>query len=152
MTTDAPKSTYVYVTYIRSTPEKLWEALTSSKHTSKYWFGHSVESSWEAGSSVLFYTEDGRLADQGEIVRCEKLKALGYTWRVEADAALRAEGFSKVLFVIEKEREVLRLTLTHDDLLAGGKVEASIRTGWPIILSGLKSLLETGRGIGFDKH
>lgn len=140
------KPSFVYVTYIRTSPEKLWRALTDGEFTQRYWSGRRVESDWKVGARVTFW-HDGKASDSGEVLECEPPRRLSYSFHVEFVEELRSEPPSRVTFEIEKLGAQVKLTLTHDGFEPGSKVLAGISTGWPAILSSLKSLLETGRPI-----
>jgi uncharacterized protein YndB with AHSA1/START domain len=135
---------FVYVTYIRTTPDKLWEALTNSKFTRKYWFGSWPDSSWTVGSSWKLMFPDGRVADAGEVLEIDPPKRLVLKWRNEFRPELHAEGFSRATFELEHLAEVVKLTVTHEIDRPESKFIATVSTGWPVILSSLKSMLETG--------
>ncbi|HVV08952.1 metalloregulator ArsR/SmtB family transcription factor [Amycolatopsis sp.] len=131
---------FVYVTYIESTPEKVWEALTDADLTARYW-GHSNVSDWQAGSSWEHRRLDGSgIADvTGTVVEATPPKRLVTTW----DAPDPADGPSQVTFEIERHDGIVKLTVTHVDLPSQADFEA-VSGGWPAVLSNLKSLLETG--------
>jgi uncharacterized protein YndB with AHSA1/START domain len=135
---------FVYVTFIRTTPERLWSALTSSEFTKQYWFGMQVESQWRAGSAWQLKFQDGRVADSGEIVEAERPKRLVIKWRNEFKPELKAEGYSRCTMDLEPQGEAVKLTITHEMEKPGTKFIAAVSGGWPLILSNLKSLLETG--------
>jgi uncharacterized protein YndB with AHSA1/START domain len=137
--TDGP--TFVYVNYIRTTPETLWRALTDGAFTRQYWFATRVESDWRPGSRVTFWRNDA-ISDSGEVLECTPHRRLSYTWRVEFDEVLRREKPSRVTFELEPMGSVVKLTLTHDQIEPGSKVYEGISSGWPTILASLKSLLE----------
>ncbi len=143
------KSTFVYVTYIATTPEKLWEALTSGDFTQKYFFGRRVQSDWREGSPVTYWRQDGQLDVQGQVLKCEPLRLLSFTWEVLSDETKR-ERSTRVTFEVQPMDLTVRLMLKHEDLLAEDWNDDSdtfvgLNNGWPAILSNLKSLLETGR-------
>jgi uncharacterized protein YndB with AHSA1/START domain len=137
----------VYVIYIATTPEKVWSALTSSEFTTQYFFGRRVESDWKKGSSWFLRQQDGIAEVEGEVRESEPPRKLVVSWRVEGPAEFKNLPESIVSYEIEVVGEnVVRLTMTEAhptpipaQLLEGG------RRGWPMILSGLKSLLETGK-------
>jgi uncharacterized protein YndB with AHSA1/START domain len=135
---------FVYVTYIRSTPEQLWLALTDGELTPRYWFGRRVQSDWRAGSRVAFFADDGRLTDSGQVFECERPRRLSYSWTVEFIEELRHEPPSRVTFELERMGDVVKLVLTHEQFGASSGVRKGGSDGWPIILSSLKSMLETG--------
>jgi len=132
---------YVYVTYIETTAEKLWHALTSSDFTERFWFGYRVTSDWKAGSPYHF-TKDGRRSVQGEVLIAEPPNRLAYSWDVVKEGAAR-EQVSRVTFAIEPHGGVVKLTVTHDNL--GPKTLRDISGGWPMVIASLKSFLETVR-------
>jgi len=142
--TSAAASTFVYVTYIRTTPEQLWSALTSPEFTRQYWFGVHHESEWKAGASWKMIFSDGRIADTGEIVEIERPKRIVLRWRNEFRPELKEEGYSRCVVDIEPAGEAVKLTITHSIDRDGSKFIEAVSGGWPLILSNLKSLLETG--------
>jgi uncharacterized protein YndB with AHSA1/START domain len=149
MTTDA--STFRYVTYIRTTPAALWQALTEPEFTRQYWFGVDVLSDWKAGSPWQMRFEDGRIADTGEILESDPPKRLVIKWRNEFRPELKAEGYSRCTMELEPvEDGVVKLTITHAMGRPGAFIEA-VSGGWPRILSNLKSLLETGKAVMTSK-
>lgn len=138
-------STFVYVTFIRTTPEKLWSALTSREFTGQYWFGMHHETDWRAGSPWQLRFPDGRVADEGEIVESEPPKRLVIRWRNVFRPEAAAEGYSLCTLEIEPYDDVVaKLTVTHRIGLPDSKFIEAVSGGWPRILSNLKSLLETG--------
>lgn len=142
--TDGGKSSFVYVTYIRTTPERLWEALTSQEFAQQYWRGAHPEAEWKVGGSWKLVYPDGRLCDMGEIVAFERPKRLGIRWRNEWKPEFKAEGWSLCTMEIEPDGEAVKLTVTHSMGREGSKFIQAVSEGWPQILSNLKSLLETG--------
>ena len=150
--TDAGTSSFVYVTYIRTTPERLWSALTSTEFARQYWRGAVPEADWRVGGSWKLTFPDGRAADTGEIVACEPPKRLGIRWRNEFRPELKAEGWSLCLMEIEPVGEIVKLTVTHSIERKPSKFIEAVSDGWPQILSNLKSLLETGSVILGPKY
>ena len=142
--TEKPSS--VFVTYIVTTPEKLWEALTSGDCTKQYFFGRRMESDWKVGSPFRLVMEDGRIDSQGKVLECDPPRRLAVTWHVEWIEELRHLPAAIVTFQIDVLGEVVRFTVKefHPEGLSKKYIEGG-RRGWPIILSGLKTLLETGR-------
>ena len=145
MKTDQFKPTLVYTIYIASTPEKVWQALTSAEFSQRYFFGNSVEVDLRVGGAYVVRTPDGALHISGEVIECEPDRKLTITFNVNWPALLEKLGPTLVTYEIEPAGDAVRLTLTEahdrpisDDILSGG------RSGWPAILSSLKSLLETG--------
>jgi uncharacterized protein YndB with AHSA1/START domain len=136
----------VYVIYIASTPEKVWQALTSAEFSRQYFFGLGVELEERAGGAFTVRQPDGSVHISGEVVECESPRKLTVTWNVDWPRLVEKLGPTLVAYEIEQTGEAVRLTLTEahdrplsDDILSGG------RAGWPAILSGMKSLLETGK-------
>ena len=144
-------STFVYVSFIRTTPEQLWNALTTPEFTKQYWFGMHCESEWKAGSSWRLMFQDGRVADSGEIVEAERPKRLVIKWRNEFRPELKAEGFSRCTIALEPTGQAVKLTITHEMERPGTKFIEAVSGGWPRIVSNLKSLLETGEVALKDK-
>ncbi len=138
------KSEFVYATYIKTTPEKLWNALTNPEFIKQFWFGARVESDWKAGSSWKLSYPDGQLADAGEIVESVPSKRLVIKWRNEWKPDFKAEGYSHCVFAIEPEDTAVKLTVTHSIDKPASKLIEAVSGGWPKVLSNLKSLLETG--------
>ena len=142
---------FVYVTYIRTTPEKLWEALTKPEFTQKYWYGVTHESEWKKGSDWKMVFQDGRIGDAGEIVEIDPPRRMVIKWRNEWRPELKAEGYSRCVFEIEKIGDVSKLTVSHSIEKEDSKFIEAVSGGWPRILSNLKSLLETGSVVLPDK-
>jgi uncharacterized protein YndB with AHSA1/START domain len=143
------KPSYVYVTYIRSTPEKVWQALTDREISGQYWGCHSNVSTWAVGSKWEHQRTDAqRTVDiVGEVIESVPPKRLVFSWAAPSDAT-RPEKVSCVTFDIEVYKDDgVRLTVTHDRLEPGSKMERDISGGWPLVLSSLKSFLETGGGL-----
>jgi uncharacterized protein YndB with AHSA1/START domain len=140
------KPEFVYVTYIETTPEKLWEALTNSEFTKQYWFDTEVRSDWKVGSPFALVTS-GETTDTGEILEADRPRRLSYTFKHELMEEMRKEPATKVVFTIEPYGDLVKLTVTHEGFVEGSKLLDGISRGWPAILSGLKSLLETGKAI-----
>jgi len=137
------KPVFVYVTYIASTPDKVFKALTSSEATGKFWFGNTATSDWKVGSPVEFHRE-GRLILHGKILENDPPRRLSYTFHPQHDAQFAGEQPSRAVFELEQQKNQVKLTVTHDDFAEHSKVFASISNGWPLVLSNLKSFLETG--------
>jgi uncharacterized protein YndB with AHSA1/START domain len=140
------KPATVYTIYIASTPEKVWEALTSAGFTRQYFFGNAVEIEQKVGGSYIVRQPDGAVHISGEVVECEPPRKLTITFNVNWPALIEKLGPTLICYEIEPAGDAVRLTMTEsherplsDDILSGG------RQGWPAILSSLKSLLETGK-------
>lgn len=139
------KPQFVYVTYISTTPEKLWNALIDPKITKKYW-QHENVSDWKPGSKWEHRSsgKERTLKLVGKVIESSPPRRLVLTWAFQVDEA-REERHSRVTFEIEPIRDVVRLTVTHDRLEPGSEMLRGITEGWPKVLSSLKSLLEVGR-------
>ena len=138
------KSTFVYVTYIRTTPEKLWSALTGPDFQKQYWFGCHCESQWTAGSPWKLVYADGRIADQGEIVEAQAPRRLVIRWRNEWNPELKAEGASLCTIELEPSAGAVKLSITHSVEREPSKFITAVSGAWPKVISNLKSLLESG--------
>ena len=139
------KPQFVYVTYIETTPEKLWEALTSSTFTKQYWFDMYQDSDWKAGAKWSMHRSNGDITDAGEILEADPPRRLSYSFKHHKYEELRGEPISRVVFTLEPFGSLTRLTVLHDGFIEGGKYLGAVSNGWPAILSGLKSLLERGQ-------
>jgi uncharacterized protein YndB with AHSA1/START domain len=140
-------SKFVYVTYIRTTPEKLWDALTKPEFTRAYWCGTSHECDWEAGSDWRVMIPDGRVGDSGKVLEINPGRRLVLSWRNEFMPELKAEGYSRASFEIETVGDTVRLTVTHEMERDNSKLIDGVSNGWPAILSSLKTMLETGTAL-----
>jgi uncharacterized protein YndB with AHSA1/START domain len=152
MTNASGKSRTVYVTYIRTTPEKLWDALLQPEFTKQYWFGMHHESDWSEGTPWKLVTDDGRVANTGEVIEMDRPRRLVITWRFEMSPEVQAEGYSRVTLEIEPAGELTKLTVTQEIDRADSTLIALTAGGWPIVLSSLKSLLETGQSFQMTKN
>jgi len=137
----------VYEIYIKTTPERLWQAITNPEMRSRYSFGVAVHSDWTAGSRYRARTTDmtmspGMEIAEGENIEVDAPRRLVQTFRALWSDQVKAEGYSRVTWEIEPIGDSCRLRVTHDRLPAGANAE--LYGGWPMILSGLKTLLETG--------
>jgi len=158
------KPEFVYTTYISTTPERLWQALTEPAFTRRYWDGLAFESDWQAGSEMTVHLKDGgAIADPAQVVlEADPYRRLSYTWHTftpewaasyglsdEYLAKVAAERRSKVTFDIEPAGDQVKLTVVHDGFDPGSTVLEGISAGWPKLLSDLKTLLEkAGLGVG----
>ena len=155
--TTVDKPSFVYTSYIRTTPERLWQALTEPAFTERYW-AITFESDWKRGSTMTWNTRGVTIADAEQVVvESEPYRRLSYTWHTftpgwaesldltdDALDRLVSEPRSKVTFEIEALRDQVRLTVLHDDLAPGGITGSLISEGWPRVVANLKTLLETG--------
>jgi uncharacterized protein YndB with AHSA1/START domain len=135
---------FIYVSYIETTPGKLWEALTNSEFTKRYWFDTEVRSNWKVGSPFALVM-GGKTTDTGEILEADRPRRLSYTFKHQLFEEMRNEPATKVVFTIEPHGKIVKLTVTHEGFIEGSKLLGAVSKGWPAILSGLKSLLETGK-------
>jgi uncharacterized protein YndB with AHSA1/START domain len=144
------ESTFVYVTYIRTAPEKLWSALTDAELIKQYWFGVRCESRWTAGSSWKLVYPDGHISDTGEIVEAEPPRRLVIRWQHQYKPEFKAEGESRCTIELEasgeleSSRQVVKLSLTHTIAREPSNFIAAVSGAWPMVISNLKSWLETG--------
>jgi uncharacterized protein YndB with AHSA1/START domain len=141
------KTSFVYVTYIRSTPEKVFEAITKPEIARRYW-GHENVSDWKVGSRWEHVRAIAQRSVElvGKVVEVSAPKRLVMTW---ANASQESDpaAYSRVTFDLVPYEGMVRLTVTHDELEAGSGMAKGIQQGWPAVLSSLKSMLETGEGI-----
>lgn len=141
------KTSFLYVTYIHSTPDKVFEAITKPDLARRYW-GHENVSDWQPGSRwEHIRANDQRTVELvGTVVEVTPPKRLVMTW-TNASQEADPDSYSRVTFDIEEYEDMVRLTVAHDDLIAGGGMAKGVTKGWPLVLSSLKSFLETGRGL-----
>jgi uncharacterized protein YndB with AHSA1/START domain len=141
------KPKFVYVTYIASTPEKVFRALTSAEMSKQYWSGNFVESDWKVGSPFALRLPRHEKEDiTGEVLEFDPPRRLSYTFCTH-HGGMEGEGASRVLFEIEPYQDQVKLTVIHDGFEPGSKVFESISKGWPHVLSSLESYLESGIGM-----
>ncbi|HEV3105518.1 MAG TPA: SRPBCC family protein [Trinickia sp.] len=140
------KPAFVYVTYIATTPEKAFNALIDPEMTKQYWVNHRNASDWKVGSQWEHrdYDDASTVDIVGTVVESDPPRKLVVTWAFPSGG-----GESRVTYLIEPAYDLVRLTVTHDELESGSEMEKGITSGWPIVLSSLKSLLETGRALPF---
>jgi uncharacterized protein YndB with AHSA1/START domain len=145
------RSTFVYVIFIRTTPEKLWEALTDPQFIRKYWFDVIIECGWKKGSPWKMTYPDGRLTDTGEILEIDPPRRMVIRWQNEWNPEFKAEGLSRCTIELEPVGQAVKLSITHEMERPQSKLIKAVSGGWPQILSNLKSLLETGQ-IVLESH
>jgi uncharacterized protein YndB with AHSA1/START domain len=147
------RSTFVYVAYIRTTPEKLWSALTDDvEFMKRYWFGTHCESEWTPGSSWKMVSPDGSISDAGEIVEAEPPRRLVIRWVHQKRPELKAEGASLCTMELEPNGTAVKLSITHTIEREPSNLISAVSGGWPKIISNLKSLLETGSAVLQDPY
>jgi uncharacterized protein YndB with AHSA1/START domain len=140
----AQRSSFVYVSFIRTTPEKLWDALTDPQFIRQYWFGTTIDCAWEQGSPWKMIGSDGRLTDSGEILEIDPPRRMVIRWQNEWKAELKAEGLSRCTIALDPVGNAVKLTITHEIDRPQSQLITAVSGGWPRIVSNLKSLLETG--------
>jgi uncharacterized protein YndB with AHSA1/START domain/DNA-binding transcriptional ArsR family regulator len=155
--TPMQKPEFVYTSYIRTTPERLWQALTEPAFTERYW-GMTFETDWKTGSTMILHQRGVTVADPAQVVlEADPYRRLSYTWHTmtpewaeaigiseDVRARIAAEPRSKVTFDIAEDGDLVRLTVVHDGFEPGSRVAEMVGDGWPRVLSALKTLLETG--------
>jgi uncharacterized protein YndB with AHSA1/START domain len=148
MTTMTAQSTQVYSIFLRATPEQVWEAITKPEFTTKYFYGSAIESVYEVGASYIGWSGDrSQKLVEGEVIEVDRPRKLVTSWRALYDPETAAEPFSRVTWEIEADaggEGVTRLTVVHDELEGSPKTAESVAGGWSYVLSGLKTLVETG--------
>lgn len=140
------KPQFVYVTYIASTMERVWQALTDPDISEKYWFGYRVDARGKAGDRMTAVNPAGQQAHDDPIIESDPPRRLVYGWK-PLYKDVPDERPSRVTFELAPFKGQVRLTVTHDEFDEGSKVFPMISKGWPAVLSSLKSFLETGRGL-----
>ncbi len=158
MNTD--KIEFVYATFIRTTPEKLWEALTNGDFSQKYWMGFRIEVELKAGSTVRIHPPKDMEAHgdhAGKVLVCEPCRKLVYTWNQndKPEVAKKRDGLSRVTYELTPMGAQVKLRLIHENLLPEDIEKdpttfRGINNGWPAVISSLKSLLETGEAIALS--
>src|ERR1700722_9911702 len=138
------RSTFVYVTYIRTTPQKLWSALTDAEYMKLYWFGMRCESHFTAGSPWKLVSDDGRGFDAGEIIEADPPRRVGVRWHHQNKPELKSEGDSLCTMELEPSGTAVKLSITHTIEREPSKFIEAVSGGWPKVISNLKSLLESG--------
>lgn len=152
---------FVYTTYIRTTPDKLWQALTSAEFSEQYWFGFRFEIEQKTGGKVRIISPKGEAPGcgdhAGEVLECEPGRKLVYTWGMKdtPEIARKRNGLSRVTYELTPQGRQVRLRLIHENLLPedieqNPNTFRGINNGWPAVISSLKSLLETGEAIGYS--
>src|ERR1700719_1601565 len=146
------RSTFVYVTYIRTTPEKLWSALTDVEFMKQYWFGMHCECQWTAGSSWKLVSRSGQTFDSGEIIKAEPPRRLVIRWQHQNKPELKAEGESQCTMELEPIGTAVKLSITHTIERDPSKLIAAVARGWPKIISNLTPVRETGSAVLQDPY
>ena len=137
-------SKFEYVTYIKTTPEKFWATFTDTEMQKKFWFGVHVETEGAVGDPWSLTYADGRVTDIGKILELDRMKRLVASWTNQVKPEFIAEGESRWEMVIEPKGYAVKVTLTHSMERDNSKLIAAVSAVWPMVISNLKSLLETG--------
>jgi uncharacterized protein YndB with AHSA1/START domain len=137
---------YVYVVYIRAAQDDVWAALTDGKTVRAWWANTRMNSTFKTGASLAF-ERNGGVDVRGEILEREDPRRLVYTFHVEGPGPQHDEGPTIVEYTLEQHENTTKLTVTHSNLKKGGRVHKAISGGWPFVLSGLKSFLESGQTV-----
>ncbi len=143
--TAMPAPQHHYEVYIRTTPEALWKALTDPEQTRQYFYETEVRSTWAKGAAIEHVRPDGAVALSGRILEFDPPRRLVHTFSAVHDELAREERPSRVTWEIEQRGDVCLLRVTHDDFDSENRTWQNVRLGWNPVLSGLKTLLETGR-------
>jgi uncharacterized protein YndB with AHSA1/START domain len=146
------KSSFVYVTYIRTTPEKLWQALRDPEFTRQYWAESWQDCDWKPGASWKLMIPDGRIGDSGEVLEFDPGRRLVLSWRNQFVPELRDEPATRLTYELEPQGDMVKLTVIHESEEPGSKLIEMVSNGWPMILSSLKSLLETGESLAATRR
>jgi uncharacterized protein YndB with AHSA1/START domain len=147
-----PGDRFVYVTYIRTTPEALWQALIDPAFTRRYWCETWQESTWQPGAAWRIMGPPNRVCDTGEVIEIDPPRRLVVTWQNHMFADMQAEGHSRLTYELEPQSDSVKLTLTHEIDVSPSKLIAATSQGWPPILASLKSLLETGEPLEITRR
>jgi len=135
----------VYTVFIRAPQAKVWDAITKPEFTHRYMYDSDANTTWKPGTRLL-WTKHGTGSElvDGEVIEYDKPNRLVFSWIIKYDAELTSEGSSRVTYELSEAEGLTKLTVVHDDFPSGSKVYDEVAGGWPYILSGLKTLLETG--------
>lgn len=140
---------HVYVLFIRTTPQALWDAITQPEFTRRYFHQTAIESDWKVGSPVRYMMENGSSAMDGQVLACDPPRKLSITWAFCYSPDVKSDPPSRVTFEIEPAGELCKLTVLHDEFESETNTYKAVGGGWPAILSSLKSMLETGEALRF---
>ena len=143
------KPEFIYVTYIETTAEKLWHALTDRDFIQTYWMDCILTSDWKIGSRMTM-ERYGELKNECVILESDPPRRMSYSWHSVFDAEMKTEKPSRVTYVLEPQGNIVKLTVTHENFADDSKTLPSISFGWPMVLSNLKSILETGHPLPLE--
>ena len=141
-------SSFVYVTYIRSPQQKVWDALTKPEFQKLYWFGGHQESTWKKGAAWKMFMPKHGLTDSGEILESDPPNRVVIKWRNEFRPNLKEEGYARCVMELAQETDLTKLTIRHTIEKENAQFIQAVSGGWPRILSSLQAYLETGRAHG----
>jgi uncharacterized protein YndB with AHSA1/START domain len=146
MTTMTATATQVYQVFVKATPEQIWDAITKPEFTTRYFYGSVIDSTFEPGAPYTGWSGDrAQQYVDGEVLEADPPRLLRHTWRALYDEETAAEPHSRVTWEIEpQDGGVTKLTVVHDELEQAPKTALNVAGGWMYVLSGLKTLLETG--------
>lgn len=144
---------HVYEVYIRTTPEKLWDAITDPRQTQQYFFGCSVDSDWKPGSKLVYTMDDGYVPFEAIIEVIEPFKRLVHSFKAnpEDNSTFSPDPPSRVTYEIEQLGPTCLLRLTHEHVAGETSTAKGTHHGWQMIFSGLKTLLETGEPLKIER-
>jgi len=146
------KPEFVYMTVIAAPPEEVWRGLTTAEFTRQYWHKTRVRSDYEPGGKIEFLNEDDSVGVAGEILKADFPSELAYTWEFTGqDSIALGDPPSRVTFKLERLNAGTRLIVVHDQLVEGTQTASMITFGWPHVIAGLKTLLETGQAVDFTR-
>lgn len=143
------KPEFVYMTVIAAPAERVWQALTSAEFTRQYWHSTRVRSDFTPGATIEFLNPDDSVGVAGEVLSADRPDELSYTWRFLRNPDAVDDPVSRVTFRLEAVRAGTRLTVTHDRLEEESTTAKLVSFGWPHVIAGLKTLLETGEAVDF---
>ncbi len=141
---------FVYVVVIAKPPEEVWKGLTNPEFTRQYWHKTEVRSDFAVGSAIEFMTGDGHVGCEGEILSATYPTELAYTWRFPRNPETSKEPHSRVTFRLEAIAAGTKLTVVHDQFPSNSKMYDLVEPGWPLVICGLKTLLESGTAVDFS--
>jgi uncharacterized protein YndB with AHSA1/START domain/DNA-binding transcriptional ArsR family regulator len=144
---EAPVSTFehVYSVYIQAPPDRVWRAITDGAETAQYYFGTSVQSSWEPGAPLTYAYPDGSVAADGKVLEVDPPNRVTMSFHARWDPEIEAEGPVEMAWVLEAQGDATKLTVTTSGLVEGSRTATDFSGGIVYIVSGLKTLVETGR-------
>ena len=147
----ANRSHFVYVTFIRTTPAKLWQALTEPQFIRQYWFGTTIECAWQKGAPWKMFFPDGRPTDSGEILEIDPPRRLVHTFSATWDKEVAADAPHTVAWSIEPMGAACRVSCEHWGFAGDTATYRSVSGGLSLILNGMKTLLETGEPLSVGR-